>query len=90
MRPEPQRDAGPGSTAKSGLAAVGVVAFAVICCAGGPLLAAVAGGLAFGAVLGIGAGVIALVVLVALVVIMARRRRACDVPGVHADPGASR
>jgi hypothetical protein len=90
MSPEPERDRGAGATSKSGLAAVGVVAFAVLCCAGGPLLAAVAGGLAFGAVLGIGAGVAALIGLVAVVVLRARRRRACAVTGARADPGASR
>jgi len=90
MSLEPKREPHAGSPVTSGLAAFGVVAFAVLCCAGGPLLAAVAGGLAFGAVLGIGAGAIALVVLATIAELQVRRRRACGVHRVQVDPGASR
>ena len=47
-----------------GVVALGVAALAVLCCAGLPLLVGVLGGLALGTVLGLGAGVVALVVLV--------------------------
>jgi Flp pilus assembly protein TadB len=70
----------PATGAKSGLAAVGIGIFAVACCAGGPLIVAVAGGIALGSVLGVAAGVVALVGLSALVVARARRRRACAAP----------
>ena len=62
-----------GDTAtRERLAAVGVAVFAVVCCAGLPLLAALAGGAALGTLLGVGAGVLgALVIGVALA---ARRR----------------
>ncbi len=63
-----------------GLAGIGVVALAVVCCSALPLVAAFAGSIALGAVLGVGAGVVALVGLVALVVLRARRRAACATP----------
>lgn len=59
-----------------GLVAVGVAALAVVCCAGLPLLVGVLGGLALGTVLGVGAGVVALVVLVTAVFVTRRRRAA--------------
>jgi len=61
----------------AGFAAFGVAAFAVGCCAGGPLLMAVTGGIALGTVLGLGVRVVALVGLIGLVVVRTRRRRAC-------------
>lgn len=63
------------SPPQGGLAAVGVAAFAVACCASLPLLVAVAGSVAIGTVLGVGAGVVAGLLLVALVVARVRRRR---------------
>lgn len=65
---------------KTGLAALGVGAFAVACCAGAPLLVGVLGGVALGSVLGIAAGVVAVIGLTALVVVRTRRRRACAAP----------
>jgi hypothetical protein len=65
----------PDAQAKEGLAAVGLAAIAVVCCAALPLLAALSGGIAVGAVLGIGAGVLAVIGLVALVVLHQRSRR---------------
>jgi uncharacterized protein (DUF58 family) len=60
---------------------VGIAALAVICCGAAPLLLALFGGLAVGAVLGLGAGLIALVTLAALALAARRRRRAeCEVP----------
>lgn len=59
-----------------GLAALGIAAFAVICCAALPLLVALAGGVAIGTVLGIGAGLVAAALLGSVVVARARRRRA--------------
>ena len=58
-----------GDNAKTGVAAVGVAAFAVLCCAGAPLLVAVASSVALGTVLGVATGVVALVALTALVVV---------------------
>jgi len=66
-------------TSRTGFAALGIGAFAVVCCAGIPLVAGVLGGVALGSVLGVGAGVLAVVVVIALVVARARRQRACGV-----------
>ena len=54
-------------------ATVGLVA--VVCCAGAPLIAGLVGGIAVGSVLGVGAGVLALIVVAAAVAWGARRRR---------------
>jgi uncharacterized membrane protein YhaH (DUF805 family) len=64
-----------------GLAGVGVAAVVVVCCAGLPLIAGVVGGIALAAVLGVGAGILALAALIAVVAITVRRRRACEQPG---------
>lgn len=83
---------GPRSTTRGGLAALGIAAFAVVCCAALPLLAAIAGGAALGAVLGIGAGVVAAGLLVGLVVVRIRRRacvRPAPSPLADDDDGAS-
>jgi len=77
---------GPGSSAKGGVAAFGIAAFAIVCCAGLPLLAAVAGGVALGTVLGVGAGLVAVLLLVGAVVMRARRRRACKAPSSNLHP----
>ena len=61
---------------KVGWTVAGIGALAVVCCAGLPLLVGLAGGLALGAVLGAGAGIVAVVSLTALVLARARRRRA--------------
>ncbi len=53
--------ADPTPSGRTGLAAVAVAALAVACCAGGPLLVAVAGSLAVGASIGIGAAATLLV-----------------------------
>lgn len=75
------------SIAGGGLAAIGLGAFGVVCCVGFPLMAgALASGVALGAVLGVGAGVIVAAVLVGLVVVRSQRRRACEVPDT---PGSS-
>ncbi len=64
-------------TPRTGFAALGIGTFAVVCCAGLPLLAGVLGGVALGSVLGVGAGLLAVIVVIALVVVRARRQRAC-------------
>ena len=69
---EPRSGAG---IEKAGLAALGLGALVVVCCAALPLVAGVLGGVAIGAYLGVGAGVLALAVLAALVLVRARRRR---------------
>ena len=58
----------------SGLAGVGAIALAIGCCAAVPLAAALAGSIALGTLVGIGAGAIALIALTALIVLRARRR----------------
>ncbi len=68
---------GSQNSPKMGLAALGIGAFAVVCCAGLPLVAGVLGGVALGSVLGVGAGALAVVVVIVLVVARARRQRAC-------------
>jgi len=57
---------------QGGLAAVGVGALAIGCCAGGPLIAALVGSLAVGALIGIGAAMLLLVP--ACTVVYLRRR----------------
>jgi len=47
---------------------------AVICCAAGPFLVGLAGSLAVGAALGLGAGVVALLGVLACSVLRARRK----------------
>jgi hypothetical protein len=64
----------PTPTTELGVIAVAVLA--VACCVGGPLLVALASTVALGTVLGIGAGVLSLGVMSALVLLRARRRRA--------------
>jgi len=74
---------------KAGLATAGVGVLAVVCCAGAPLIAGALGGIAVGGVLGVGAGVLTVVVVSALIVGRIRHRRACAVP--HAQtPAAQR
>jgi len=68
---------GSQNSPKMGLAALGIGAFAVVCCAGLPLVAGVLGGVALGSVLGVGAGALAVIVVIVLVAARARRQRAC-------------
>ena len=67
---------GSQNSPRMGFAALGIGAFAVVCCAGLPLVAGVLGGVALGSVLGVGAALAAVVVIV-LVAARARRQRAC-------------
>jgi len=62
------------------LAVAGVAVLAVVCCAAFPLLAVALGSVALGSVLGIGAGILAAVVLLTFVLVRARRRQACELP----------
>lgn len=64
-----------GSGAKGDIALIGVAALMVVCCAAVPLLLVLAGSLAIGVLAGVGAGVLALVLTGAVVVL--RRRRTC-------------
>ena len=71
---------------REGLGAIGVAVFAVVCCAGLPLLAAAGlSAVAYGLIGGIAAGATALAAGVAVFVIRARRRAACAVPGTKAE-----
>jgi hypothetical protein len=62
--------------APGGLAALGVAALAVVCCAGLPLLLALAASIGIGSVLGIAGGVVAAALLVAAIIVVVRRRTA--------------
>jgi len=84
MNAKPTRSDG---AAKTGLAAVGIGVLAVLCCAGAPLIVGVVGGVALGSVLGLAAGVIAIVAATVLVVVRTRRRRACAARRPAAAPG---
>ncbi len=64
------------TTNSNGIPAIGVAAFAIVCCAGLPLLAALAGSVAIGTVVGVGAGIVAAVLLAAAVSLRSRRRKA--------------
>lgn len=67
------------SGARGGLAAVGIAAFAIGCCASAPLLVGLAGGIAATTLVGAGATLLASLMLMAvLVLVVRRRRRACD------------
>ncbi|MGD9734055.1 MAG: hypothetical protein AB7V58_00350 [Solirubrobacterales bacterium] len=63
---------------RNGLAVVGGLALAIGCCGAVPLLAALAGSVAVGAVVGIAAGAAALVLLTAIALLRVRRRNACE------------
>jgi hypothetical protein len=65
----------PRGESHGALAGLGIAAIAVVCCAGLPILAALAGSIAVGTVLGVGAGLAATVFLVGLAVARLRRRR---------------
>jgi Flp pilus assembly protein TadB len=65
------------SAARGGLATLAVAAFAVLCCALA-LLAAPAGSVAIGTLLGVGAGLAAAVLLAVAVVVRVRQRQACS------------
>ncbi len=67
-------------SAGQGLAMLGAAVLAIGCCGGVPLVAAVAtGGIAAGTLIGTGAGIAGavLLVVVAVLVVRARRRRSC-------------
>jgi len=82
------------SGAKGAVAAIAITVFAVVCCAGLPLLAAAAGSVALGSAIGAGAGIAATVTLVAVVIVRVKRRPACRTPlepdAALAQPGADR
>ncbi len=77
MNEEPK---GSATGPKAGLATAGLGVLAVVCCAGGPLIAGAFGSIAIGGILGVGAGVLAVVVVSALIVLRVRHRRARTVP----------
>ena len=72
-----------------GLAAGGVVAFGVACCAGGPLLLGLVASIAAGGALGVGAGTLLAASVLAVVVWRLRRRRACRVDPLPPAAGPS-
>jgi hypothetical protein len=61
----------------SGVTGVAVALVAIGCCAVLPLAVALAGSIALGTLIGFGAGGAALIALVGLIVVRARRRAAC-------------
>ena len=60
---------------RTGVLAVGTAAFAVLCCAGLPLVASLVGGLTLAGVLGVSAGVLIAAAAVATAVVAFRTRR---------------
>ena len=62
----------------TGIAAAGIAAFAVVCCAGAPLVLGVLSGVALGALLGGAVGVVAFVAVAVARVRLVRRGRSCD------------
>jgi hypothetical protein len=64
----------PATTATTGLAGLGIAAFAVVCCAGPAVILGVVGGITLGAVMGGLAGV-AVIAASVLAFIALRRRR---------------
>ena len=83
--------AGKSPTDKAASALGFGAAAMLLCCGSHLLVVGVLGGLAVGTVLGVAAGVVALLVLVAAAVVVHRRRRAaCVVPPARASlPSAS-
>ncbi|GAC1321705.1 MAG: hypothetical protein NVSMB25_15760 [Thermoleophilaceae bacterium] len=55
-----------------------MIAFAVVCCAGGPLIAGVVGSLAVGGVLGVAAGAVIAAAVAVAVTLRVRSRRRCN------------
>ena len=82
-------DRRPRDSAASGLAALGIGVVAIGCCAGLPLLLALAASVGIGTVLGIAGGIIAATLLVgAAVTWTVRRRAACETsPRLEGDDG---
>jgi hypothetical protein len=74
---------GRGSAPRDGLAALGVAVSAVVCCAGLPLLAALAGGVALGTLLGVGVGMLAALAVGGALAARGRRRRDGAVTGAR-------
>jgi len=74
---------------KAGLATAGLGVFAVVCCAGAPLIAGALGSIAVGGLLGTGAGVLTVVVVSALIVGRIHHRHARAVPHAQS-PAAQR
>jgi hypothetical protein len=62
----------------TGLAGVGVLALAIGCCGALPLGVALAGSVAVGTIVGVGAGALVPLALLALIMLGVRRRRACE------------
>jgi hypothetical protein len=79
----------PGGEERRGatglIATVGVGVFAVVCCAGLPLITGLVGGLTVAGVLGVGTGLLVAAAAVAAValVVRSRQRRACELPTPH-------
>lgn len=82
MAPHRERAAG---AATSGVAGPALAALAVVCCGAVPLIAAFAGTLALGALLGIGAGVLAIAAVAGGLLIRTRRSRSCIIPASRPD-----
>jgi len=69
------------------VAALGVAALAVLCCAGVPLIVALVGGLTVAGILGVGGGVLVASGLAAGAVVVLRARPAAGVRGAAVDEG---
>ena len=73
-------DRRPGDSATGGLAALGLAALAIACCAGLPLLLALAATVGIGVLAGIAGGIVAAALLLGGIVLAVRRRTACETP----------
>lgn len=77
-----QTDSEPKLGLGAGLLSGGALAMVVVCCGGHLLVLGVLGSVALGSVLGIGAGVLAAMLVVVGIVVVRRRRAACAAPRV--------
>jgi hypothetical protein len=86
----PENSARPGGSGGGGIAALGIAMLAIGCCAGVPLIAALVGSVAVGTLLGVGAGIVVAIMLVAAVVVRIRaRRRGGEPPASRRRSGTS-
>lgn len=70
-----------------GLAGVGAIALAIGCCGVLPLAVVLASSVALGTFLGVSAGIVALIALVGVILVLARRRSACETPDSRSQGG---
>ena len=88
MHEDPPKKSSSGS---DGLVALGAAALVIGCCVGLPLIVAVVGSVAAGALLGVATGIVGAVALGAVIALRIRaRRRSCEPPERRAVPAVPR